>query len=152
MPAQLSTVFDVLVLFILAGEIAAAAVIDARERRFPHVLSVLLAVTGAIFGLMHGGIRGFAWHAFAAASVMGFLLVVETLWRRMHGGVAGLGGGDVKFLAALMLADPLYALASFVLGLCLLAVCGLLARRDALPLLPFVAIGCAFVPLAALLP
>ncbi len=61
-------------------------------------------------------------------------------------------GGDVKFLAALMLADPLYALASFILGLCLLAVCGVLARRDALPVLPFVAIGCALVPLASLLP
>ena len=130
MPTQLSTVLDVLVPIVLAGEIAAAALIDARERRFPHALSVLLAAT----------------------AVMALLLATETLWRRMHGGAAGLGGGDVKFLAALMLADPLYALASFILGLCLLAVCGLLARRDALPLLPFVAIGCAFVPLAALLP
>lgn len=152
MPTQLSTVLDVLVPIILVCEIAAAALIDARERRFPHVLSVLLAATSAIFGLTHGGIRGFAWHALAAAAVMALLLATEALWRRMHGGAAGLGGGDVKFLAALMLADPLYALASFILGLCLLAVCGLLARRDALPLLPFVAIGCAFVPLAALLP
>ncbi len=133
MPTQLSTVLDMLVSVILAGEIAAAAAgeiaaaafIDARERRFPHALSVLLAATSAIFGLMHGGIRGFAWHALAAAAVMALLLATETLWRRIHGGAAGLGGGDVKFLAALMLADPLYALASFILGLCLLAVCGL---------------------------
>ena len=152
MPTQLSTVLNVLVPIVLAVEIAAAALIDARERRFPHTLSVMLAATSAIFGLMHGGIRGFAWHALAATAVMALLLATETLWRRMHGGAAGLGGGDVKFLAALMLADPLYALASFILGLCLLAVCGLLARRDALPLLPFVAIGCAFVPLVALLP
>lgn len=152
MPTQLSTVLDVLVSVILAGEIAAAAFIDARERRFPHALSVLLAVTSAIFGLMHGGIRGFAWHALATVAVMALLLATETLWRRMHSGAAGLGGGDVKFLAVLMLADPLYALASFILGLCLLAVCGLLARRDTLPLLPFVAIGCALVPLASLLP
>lgn len=152
MPMHLSTVLDVLVPIVLAGEIAVAALIDARERRFPHALSVLLAATSAIFGLMHGGIRGFAWHALAAAAVMALLLATETLWRRLHGGAAGLGGGDVKFLAALMLADPLYALGSFILGLCLLAVCGLLARRDTLPLLPFVAIGCAFVPLAALLP
>ena len=152
MPTQLSTALDVLVPVILAGEIAAAAFIDARERRFPHALSVLLAATSAIFGLMHGGIRGFALHALAAAAVMALLLATETLWRRMHGGAAGLGGGDVKFLAALMLADPFYALASFILGLCLLAVCGLLVRRDTLPLLPFVAIGCALVPLASLLP
>lgn len=152
MPTQLSTVLDTLVSVILAGEIAAAAFIDARERRFPHALSVLLAATSAIFGLMHGGIHDFAWHALAAVAVMALLLATETLWRRMHGGAAGLGGGDVKFLAALMLADPLYALASFILGLCLLAVCGLLARRDALPLLPFVAIGCAFVLLATFLP
>ncbi|MFR2950694.1 MAG: prepilin peptidase [Collinsella intestinalis] len=112
MPMQLSTVLDMLVSVILAGEIAAAALIDARERRFPHALSVLLAATSAIFGLMHGGIRGFAWHALAAAAVMALLLATETLWRRIHGGAAGLGGGDVKFLAALMLADPLYALAS----------------------------------------
>ena len=145
-------IFDTLVSVILAGEIAAAAFIDARERRFPHALSVLLAATSAIFGLMHGGIRGFAWHALAAVAVMALLLATETLWRRMHSGAAGLGGGDVKFLAAFMLADPLYALASFILGLCLLAVCGLLARRDTLPLLPFVAIGCAFVPLASFVP
>ena len=121
MPTQLSTVLDMLISVILAGEIAAAAFIDARERRFPHALSVLLAATSAIFGLMHGGIRGFAWHALAAVAVMALLLATETLWRRMHSGAAGLGGGDVKFLAALMLADPLYALASFILGLCLLA-------------------------------
>lgn len=60
MPMQLSTVLDVLVPIVLAGEIAVAALIDARERRFPHALSVLLAATSAIFGLMHGGIRGFA--------------------------------------------------------------------------------------------
>ena len=107
MPTQLSTALDVLVPVIIAGEIAAAAFIDARERRFPHALSVLLAATSAIFGLIHGGIRGFAWHALAAAAVMTLLLASETLWRRMHGGTAGLGGGDVKFLAALMLADPL---------------------------------------------
>ena len=41
MPTQLSTVLDMLVSVILAGEIAAAAFIDARERRFPHALSVL---------------------------------------------------------------------------------------------------------------
>lgn len=152
MPMQFSTVLDAFVPVILAGEIAAAAFIDARERRFPHTLSVLLAATSAIFGWVHGGIRGFAWHALAAAAVMALLLATETLWRRIHGGAAGLGGGDVKFLAALMLADPLYALASFILGLCLLAVCGLLARRVALPLLPFVAIGCAFVLLATFLP
>lgn len=93
MPMQLSTVLDILVSVILAGEIAAAALIDARERRFPHALSVLLAATSAIFGLMHGGIRGFAWHALAAAAVMALLLATETLWRRMHGGAAGLGGG-----------------------------------------------------------
>lgn len=59
MPTQLSTVLDMLVSVILAGEIAAAAFIDARERRFPHALSVLLAATSAIFGLMHGGIPWF---------------------------------------------------------------------------------------------
>lgn len=92
MPTQLSTVLDMLVSVILAGEIAAAAFIDARERRFPHALSVLLAATSAIFGLMHGGIRGFAWHALMAVAVMALLLATETLWRRMHSGAAGLGG------------------------------------------------------------
>lgn len=152
MPAQLTTVLDVLLSAIIAGEIAVAAFVDAREHRFPHVLSVLFAVTCAVFGVQRAGLDGFARHVFAAAAVMALLLAAETLWRRMHGGVAGIGGGDIKFLAALMLADPLYALASFILGLCLLAVCGLLARRDVLPLLPFVAIGCALVPLVTLLP
>lgn len=152
MTARLLSFLDLLVLLVLACEIALAALIDMRERRFPHVLSVVFTATCAVVGALHAGLDRFAWHVFSAAAVMALLLASEILWRRMHGGAAGLGGGDVKFLAALMLADPLYALASFILGLCLLAVCGLLTQKAALPLLPFVAIGCALVPLAALFP
>ena len=133
-------------------EVLAAAAIDAQTRRFPNGLAALLAVTCASHAIFASGFPALASHALLAACSGAALFAAESVWRRLHGGAAGLGGGDVKFLAALMLADPLYALASFILGLCLLAVCGLLARRDALPLLPFVAIGCAFVPLAALLP
>ncbi len=152
MPARCPEVLDVLVALALACEIAAAALIDARERRFPHALSVVFALTSAVAGMLHVGPDRFAWHVLSALSVMILLLAAETLWRSSHGGAAGLGGGDVKFLAALMLADPLYALASFIMGLCLLAACGLLARRTALPLLPFVAVGCALVLLVVPLP
>ncbi len=152
MPAHPMTVLDMLVLLVLAGEIGASALIDARERRFPHGLSAAFALTCAMFGVLRVGPECFAWHVLAAAAAMVLLLATETLWRRVHGGSAGLGGGDIKFLAALMLADPSYALASFTLGLCLLAGCGLLMRRDALPLLPFAAAGCALVAIFVLLP
>ena len=54
MPMQLSTVLDMLVSVILAGEIAAAALIDARERRFPHALSVLLGWCMVVYTILPG--------------------------------------------------------------------------------------------------
>lgn len=129
----------------VCAEVVAAAVIDARDKRFPNALAVLFALTCAVHALIRWGWRSLASHAFAASACCAGLFIVESAWRRVHGGRPGLGGGDIKFLCGFMLLDPTFAIASFFSGLVLLAVFGVLARRPALPLLPFVAVGAAVV-------
>lgn len=132
----------------VAVEVLAAAVIDARTRRFPNGLAALLAVTCASHAILASGFAAFASHALLAACSGAALFAVESVWRRLHDGAAGLGGGDIKFLVGFMLLDPVFALASFLSGLALLAVTGALVRRSVLPLLPFVALGSALVAVA----
>ena len=112
--------------------LVAAAVVDARERRFPTVLGVGLALACAALSLATGGLLRLMWCALVSALTSAVIVAFELWWR------AGLGMGDVKFLAALSLWRPLEALAAFGGGLVLLALTGLLARRVSLPLLPFV--------------
>lgn len=52
-------------------------------------------------------------------------------------GERGLGGGDIKYLAAVMVAHPFAGAASFACGLAALAAAAAATRRRALPLLPF---------------
>lgn len=118
--------------------LVAAAVVDARERRFSTVLGVGLALACAALSLATGGLLRLMWCALVSALTSAVIVAFELWWRRWHKGRAGLGMGDVKFLAALSLWRPLEALAAFGGGLVLLALTGLLARRVSLPLLPFV--------------
>lgn len=118
--------------------LAVAALIDARERRFPHVLGLFLACACAVLSYSCGGLPRLV-RCGAIALVTGALLVAfELLWRARHDGRAGLGMGDVKFLTALILWRPLDALVAFAGGLICLACAGLIARCGSLPLLPFV--------------
>lgn len=124
---------------IVCALVVAAALVDARVRRFPAALGAALALACAVLSLGVGGPRRLIWCVLMSALASVVLVVFELRWRRRHEGRAGLGMGDVKFLAALSLWRPLEALAAFAGGLALLACTGLLARRDSLPLLPFVA-------------
>src|SRR5262245_4291949 len=71
----------------------AAAACDLRMRRIPNLLTFGAAATGLIYHLVSGGFDGFGQSA--AGWVIGALVFVVPFALR------GLGGGDVKLLAAL---------------------------------------------------
>lgn len=118
--------------------LVAAAVIDARSRRLPNALALALAACGASCAVAAGGAASLARHALAGLAVCGLLLAFELAWRALRG-ERGQGMGDIKALLALMLADPLRAVASYAAAMLALAGFGLLARRRSLPLIPFLA-------------
>mgnify|MGYP003373903816 CR=1 FL=1 len=129
------------------GILVYAAWRDARTRTFPNGCAAALAAVCAawcVAGLGGAGMLGL--NAVLALAVAAALVLFERAWRRRRG-EAGLGMGDVKFLAALMLCDPARALAAFAAGLLGLAAAGLALRRTSLPLLPF-AVG-AYAVLSA---
>lgn len=134
---------------LVASQMCLAAVIDAREHRFPNMLAILFALSCALFSVSLGGVGGLAISAFQAAACCLPLVGFETVWRRRHDGASGLGMGDVKYLFASMLVSPFGAMCAFALGLIALAGTGLLCGRRTLPLLPFVVGGNAVLFLAA---
>ena len=113
---------------ILLALLAAAAVIDARERRLPNPLAAAIALAAAACSLASGGPAHLAGNALLALAVLAALAGFELAWRRAKGS-AGQGMGDVKAVSALALASPLAALA---------ATCAV-RRERALPLMPFLA-------------
>ena len=116
----------------------AAAAVDARERVFPNALAAAFTLSCALAALDAGGAELLRARALGALACCGALLAFELAWRRAHGGAAGLGMGDLKYLFGALLLDPAGALVSFAAGLAALAVAGLASRRASLPLLPFV--------------
>lgn len=118
--------------------LAVAAVIDARERRLPLFLARCLAVLGAVLSFLEGGPLMLAAHLGCAVTVCALLVVFEVLWRRMLGS-PGQGMGDIRALFALILAEPVAAIAAYGASLLLLAAGCALLRRRALPLIPFLA-------------
>lgn len=140
-----------LLVAVLWALLVLAAVIDARQRRFPRVLGCAIACVSAALSALVGGLARLAWCTCAACAFGAVLTVAEMMWRRRHAGRPGLGMGDVKFLAALSLWAPLDAVLSLAGALVLLAWCGLLLRRDSLPLLPFAVPVFAVVRAARLL-
>lgn len=113
-----------------------AALIDARERRFPNALALACALCSALSVWIDGGPLRLAQHAAIALVWGGMLLLLEVAWRGRHGS-AGLGLGDLKALVSLAMFDPLSAMLGFALALLLLAATCLLMHRRSLPLLPF---------------
>lgn len=97
-PSLTSSLTSILALMLLAGLVAAASMVDLRERRLPDRL------TAAIFlaGLTHAVISGIdpLWRLIAAAAGGGAFLLVATICRTLSGR-DGLGGGDIKLIAAL---------------------------------------------------
>lgn len=111
--------------------------VDARQRRFPNGLFAVMAVVSASLVLFDAGALTLFRHVLAALIVCGILTALECFWRRRKGTV-GMGMGDIKALFCLVLMDPAIGLLSFCLGMMLLALVGVLARKGALPALPFI--------------
>lgn len=132
---------------VLNALLLLAGAIDARERRLPNVLAVLLAVASAIAAFASGGVNALALNALAAFVICGMLLAFELFWRTRRG-AAGQGMGDIKALFSLVLAAPVRGVISYALALTCLAITGIVVHRPALPLLPFIAV--AFICLGLL--
>lgn len=132
---------------VLNALLLLAGAIDARERRLPNVLAVLLAAASAIAALASGGVDALALNAIAAFVICGMLLAFELFWRTRRG-AAGQGMGDIKALFSLVLAAPVRGVISYALALICLAITGIAVHRPALPLLPFLAV--AFICLGLL--
>lgn len=133
---------------LVCVQVVVAAIIDARTRTFPNWLAVALALAGVAHAWGGGGFERMFFGLVLSCCICLLLTGYEILWRRHHGGEAGLGAGDIKFLAAFSIFSPSVAVASFALGLALLALTGLVCRRRSLPLLPFVAVAVPLVVLA----
>lgn len=117
--------------------LVAAAGIDAASRRYPNALAVAVAALGFALSATRDGVPAATARLLSALGCAVLLVLFELAWRRSHGGSAGIGMGDVKALVGFMVVSPFAGLAGFALGLLLLAAVGALARRPALPLLPF---------------
>lgn len=125
---------------VLNALLLLAGAIDARERRLPNVLAVLLAAASAIAALASGGVNALALNSLAAFVICGMLLAFELFWRTRRG-AAGQGMGDIKALFSLVLAAPVRGVISYALALICLAITGIAVHRPALPLLPFLAVA-----------
>lgn len=124
--------------FLIVVLMVSAAVIDARTRTFPNGLALAFVLVCALFSLRAGGLSYLAGHVFYSILICIPFIVFEYIWRSRHSGNAGIGMGDLKFLAAFALVSPQLALISFLFGLIALALIGLLLHKPSLPLLPFV--------------
>ena len=132
MGETLDTVFGV----AMTVELICTAVIDARERRLPNGLALLLVVTAALLCAARDGFSRLLMHGVAAIVVVGVLLAFEMIWRRVRH-TAGQGMGDLKALFALCLVSPVRAITSYAVALLALALGCLVCKKSSLPLLPF---------------
>ncbi len=95
-----STVTDVPFLFTmpilidmtLLAYVCACCVVDVRTRRIPNALSGAAAIAGIALNTLHAGLPGLLW------SLGGLVLMVAVLLAPFA--LGGLGGGDVKMMAA----------------------------------------------------
>lgn len=107
--------------------IALATLHDLRSREIPDWISVLLLAWGLVVAAWMGTTA--AWTGALAGGLVGFALTAPLFW------LGGLGGGDVKLVAALgvCLGPALLLLALFwtaVAGGCLALVAKLRGKAD----------------------
>lgn len=130
---------------ILGLGLLTAALFDLRVRRVPNIISLLLAAPATVLACLDTRLA-----LSALAGLLSFLLlqIARVAYRRRRGR-EGLGGGDVKLIAVLMLAlGPLTG--AWMLAIAMAAaVAWLLTRRaDAeyrLPFAPFLALATGLV-------
>lgn len=118
------------------------AVQDIRKREIPDTVHLLLLASGLFRIFLYGG----AW----LNRVVGFLLI-GVLMLAVSLIQNGLGGGDVKEVASITFAMGfLPASLSFLLSFLLAGIGSLIAsavnkKTTAIPLAPFLAVGCVAV-------
>lgn len=123
---------------IFAVLMVVSALVDARHRRFPCAVGLALGLCTAVrTGIAQGPIR-LACNAAVGFTICMLLVAVELVWRRYRGKI-GIGMGDIKYLFATCLFDPVVAVLAFCCALVLLATAGIALRCASLPLLPFAA-------------
>ena len=127
---------DTFLSLLFLAVLLVAAAVDIRQRRFPHVLFILLLVLSVAIAFRSYGLHRLLVNIAVAVLFCVVLVVFELAWRRVRGGM-GMGMGDIKALLCLMIIHPMLAVGSFGVGLMLLAVCDALLRHGTLPALPF---------------
>lgn len=125
-------------LALLCALQVAAAIIDARTRTYPNALACAMLLAAALCAWARGGPAALVRNGALAAAAFAALVALELIWRRLTGRT-GMGMGDIKYLGAVMVADPVAGLAGFAAGLALMALAALAMRVRTLPLLPFAA-------------
>ena len=134
--------WDMVTAMVFSAFMVAITFIDLDHQIILDGMLVLLAASGMVLQLVTDGI-GF-WSMWLGALVGGGLLLLLAIVSR-----GGMGGGDVKFAAALgfWLGWPGILLGLFIgfvsggfISL-LLLVTGLLGRKDFIPFGPFIALG-----------
>ena len=121
---------------IFAVLMAVSALVDARHRRFPCAVWLALGLCAAVRASIAQGPIRLACNAAVGFTICMLLVAVELVWRRYRGAI-GIGMGDIKYLFATCLFDPVVAVLAFCCALVLLAASGIALRRASLPLLPF---------------
>ena len=111
----------------LVGFLAASAWLDVRSRRIPNTLTGAAMIAGLVLSTVHLGAVGFA------ASLAG--LVVGATPLLVPFALGGVGGGDVKMMAAVgTFVGPVLVLVSLVFGMALggIVMAAYLAHRGLL--------------------
>lgn len=122
-----------------------AAAIDARTQWLPDVLTLPLLWAGLVFGALGTGDVSLAYRIFAIVGVYLTLRAVAQGFFLLRG-VHGLGGGDIKLLAALAAWLPLSSVAYVLLIGSALQLAGMALTRTRQspfgPCLCVAAVGC----------
>lgn len=128
-------------LSVLGLALLGSALIDAKTRRLPDVLTALVALVGAILAWTRSPFD-LALGVAAAAVAFGLLQVVRLAFRARRGH-DGMGLGDVKLIVALCLwVGPAMAWAIVGAGVVGLAAMAVIRPRDGhMPFGPAIALG-----------
>ncbi|MCI9130045.1 MAG: prepilin peptidase [Eggerthellaceae bacterium] len=122
----------------------AASVTDIRSRKIPNAFVLGLIIGWAAFqlaGLALGllSLQHVA-NGICALVIYGLLLLAFTALYERFTGKPGMGGGDIKLMAACALYLGLTRGAAFLVMACLIgAVAGVIAKKRAVPLAPCIA-------------
>lgn len=111
---------------ILAVALFALGEVDRKTFRLPDLITIPLLLFGLVAAALLGHDVG--WRIVSAASGMGFIVLVGWAYRRWRG-LAGIGLGDAKLLAAAGAWLGMEALPSVLLWACASALSVLLPAR-----------------------